>query len=332
MTVDDTRSGLQQALDALTGAAQSQEAPAVIAAPSASAKGIGSIEGIGTIGGIESVDIEPVSEAPTVRLSGPVDETWLELWYQPKIDLRQKCLAGAEALARLRHPEHGVLSPDSYVSSADEDSLARLFERAILTTLSDWSAFGDAGFNLRLAINVPVQLLFKSPLPKLVRENCPKSELWPGLIVEVTEDQFVRDAKCAREIAAELRANGVAIAIDDFGAGYSSFATMRELAFAELKIAKTFVASCAADATKSAICQTAVDLAHRFGSTAVAGGIDNVADLQALQILECDFGQGTLLAPPMTKERFIELLQRRLNKGPAPQASLAEPSATRLSA
>lgn len=326
MTVDDTRSGLQQALDALTGAAQSPEASAVVAAPSASA------EGIGGIGSIESVDTEPVPEAPTVRLSGPVDETWVELWYQPKIDLRQKCLAGAEALARIRHPEHGVLSPESYVSSADEDSLARVFERAILTTLSDWSAFGDAGFNLRLAINVPVPLLFKFPLPKLVRENCPKSEQWPGLIVAVTEDQFVRDAKGAREIAAELRANGVAIAIDDFGAGYSSFATMRELAFAELKIAKTFVASCAADATKSAICQTAVDLAHRFGSTAVADGIDNIADLQALQILECDFGQGTLLAPPMTKERFIALLQRRLNKGPAPQASPVEPSATRLSA
>lgn len=72
--------------------------------------------------------------------------------------------------------------------------------------------------------------------------------------------------------------------------------------------------NCATEGTNGAICQTAIDLAHRFGSVAVAEGIENVADLQALQVMRCDFGQGVLLSPPMPKERFISLLNSRMNR------------------
>jgi EAL domain-containing protein (putative c-di-GMP-specific phosphodiesterase class I) len=86
------------------------------------------------------------------------------------------------------------------------------------------------------------------------------------------------------------------------------------LPFAELKIDHSFVKGCASEGTNGAICQTAIDLAHRFGSVAVAEGIESMADLQALQVMRCDYGQGILLAPPMPKGRFIELLNSRNNK------------------
>jgi EAL domain-containing protein (putative c-di-GMP-specific phosphodiesterase class I) len=306
MTVDDTTSGLQQALDALISAAGGiDKEPAAESAPTP-ARDVAVVQPV------------PMPEAPMVRLNDVVEVAWLELWYQPKIDLRQKCLAGAEALVRLRHPEHGLLSAENY-GGADSDSLVRLFEQALMSALGDWSTLSDAGFNLRLAINVPVDLVLKLSIPKLVSENRPKAEHWPGLIVEVTEDAFVRDDRRAREIASALHSAGIAMAIDEFGAGYSSFATLRELTFAEIKINQSFVKGCANDATNAAICQTAVDLAHRFGSTAVAAGIDNIADVQALQIGGCDFGQGPLLSPAMTKERFVTLLQQRTSKSRLPQ-------------
>ena len=190
--------------------------------------------------------------------------------------------------------------------------------------MRDWETFDEAGFNLRLAINVPVHLLLKLPIPALVNEHRPKADHWPGLIVEVTEDQIVRDIKRAQEIATQLRVSGITVSIDDFGAGYSSFHSLRELAFTELKLNHGFVKNCATDATNAAICQTAIDLAHRFGSAAVAEGIESVADLQALQIMGCDFGQGILLAPPMPRDQFLALLQQRMNRPrPAPVASSA---------
>lgn len=92
--------------------------------------------------------------------------------------------------------------------------------------------------------------------------------------------------------------------------------------FAELKIDHSFVKDCASEGTNCAICQTAIDLAHRFGSVAVAEGIESMADLQALQMMRCDYGQGILLAPPMPKERFIALLNSRNNKQPAQAPSV----------
>ena len=80
---------------------------------------------------------------------------WLEMWYQPKIDLRRKCLAGAEALARIHHPQHGLLWPETFSAGAwTRQRLAQLAEHGLLTVLRDWTEFADAGFNLRLAINV----------------------------------------------------------------------------------------------------------------------------------------------------------------------------------
>ena len=77
---------------------------------------------------------------------------------------------------------------------------------------------------------------------------------------------------------------------------------------------------CAIDAANAAICQTAIDLAHRFGSAAVADGIETAADMQSLAIMGCDFGQGALIAPPMPQQRFLDLLYQRVSKPrqPAP--------------
>jgi EAL domain-containing protein (putative c-di-GMP-specific phosphodiesterase class I) len=169
---------------------------------------------------------------------------------------------------------------------------------------------------------VPASALSKLPIAEIVAQNRPQSENWPGLILEVTEDQIVRDIAMAKKCAAELKASGVTIAIDDFGAGYSSFSSLRDLPFAELKLDGSFVKNCAIDATNAAICQTAIDLAHRFGSVAVAKGVESIADLQALLVMGCDFGQGMLVAPPTPKECFLELLSQRMNR-PRPQAAPA---------
>ncbi len=251
---------------------------------------------------------------PRIAIDEALRNQWFEIWYQPKIDLKRKCLAGAEALARIRHPQLGVLLPGSFLPDVDENSVAQLAQHALLATLSDWSTFEEAGFNLHLAINVPVGVLLKLPIPDLVDAHRPKSAAWPGLILEVTEDQIVRDIALAREIAAKLRVSGLTIAIDDFGAGYSSFSSLRDLPFAELKVDGSFVRGCSTDATNAAICQTAIDLAHQFGSAAVAEGIESQADLQALMVMGCDFGQGVLISPPMPKQRFLDLLRQRLNK------------------
>jgi EAL domain-containing protein (putative c-di-GMP-specific phosphodiesterase class I) len=278
---------------------------------------------------VHMTDVDPSDELK--RLSGPlgpdatqisIDEvlrnSWLDIRYQPKIDLRRKCLAGAEALICISHPQTGFLWPEDYLGLLDEDGLAKLVEHALLTTLRHCCVFADAGFDLRLSVNIPATVLPKLPIKAIVAAHRPQSTSWPGLILEVSEDQIVRDIALTRKVAEDLKSSGVAISIDDFGAGLSSLSGLRDLPFAELKIHRSFVKNCAVDVTNAAICQTAIDLCHRFGSNAVAGGIDSIADLQALIVMGCDFGQGALVAPPMPKESFLDALRQHMNKAHSP--------------
>jgi len=267
----------------------------------------------------------PDTAPARVAIEQALRNNWLEIWYQPKIDLKRKCLAGAEALPHIRHPQDGMLWPESFLPGLDEESLAQLAEHELLTILRDWTTFADAGFNLHLAINVPVSALSKLPIAEIVSQNRPQSGTWPGLILEVAEDQIARDIAQAKRIAGEIKACGVNIAIDNFGAGFSSFSSLRDLPFAELKLDGSFVRNCAVDATNAAICQTAIDLAHRFGSVAVAEGIESMTDLQALMVMGCDFGQGALVAPPMPMDSFIGLLHQHMNK-PRPRTEAASPA------
>lgn len=251
-----------------------------------------------------------VTFSPTVRLG--LDELlakdWLELWYQPKIDLRTKTMVGAEGLIRCRHPIHGVLAPDSFLPDASRHSLAALTEYVILSALRDWDEMADAGIRLRTAVNANLSSLTTLNIAALIRENRPKREGWPGLILEVPEGEVVNDVGLIHETATQLRIYNITLAIDDFGEGFSSFARLRELPFGELKLDRGFVDGCASDARNAGICRAIIELAHQFGVAAVAEGLEEIADIHAVRDMGCDVGQGYHFARPMPKSKFISLL------------------------
>ena len=252
------------------------------------------------------------SPLAVVGLEEALAKGWLELWYQPKVDLRTKTLSGAEGLIRCRHPVQGILSPASFLPGALESSHAVLTEHVIATALRDWDDFAATGVRLHTAVNTSIGALANLSLPALIREHRSNSPDWPGLILEVTESEVIKDGALMHEIATQLRIYGISFAIDDFGEGFSSFARLRDLPFAELKLDQSFVKGCGTDERNAGICQTIISLAHNFGALAVAEGIENAADLQAVHRMECDIGQGFLLGRPMPKANFITLLQQRV--------------------
>jgi EAL domain-containing protein (putative c-di-GMP-specific phosphodiesterase class I) len=154
-----------------------------------------------------------------------------------------------------------------------------------------------------------VGALVNLQLPALIREHRPRNEDWPGLILEVTESEVIRDVSLVHEIATQLRLYGIPFAIDDFGEGFSSFARLRELSFAELKLDMSFVKNCSDDARNAGICQAIVDLAHHFGADAVAEGLENARDLETVRRMGCNIGQGYLIARPMPKTEFATMLR-----------------------
>jgi EAL domain-containing protein (putative c-di-GMP-specific phosphodiesterase class I) len=249
--------------------------------------------------------------AGRVDLGEALARHWIEFWYQPKIDLRKKQLVGVEAFARARHPALGVLMPEAFVPAATEKHLIALSELALREALKASVNFAKLGVNLRMAVNMPVNALRKIALVDIVQSYQLRFERWPGLLIDVTEEQAVNEFELARDVAERLAPFNVKLAIDDFGRDYSAVMRLTELPFAELKLDRSFVTGCGTDSASAPLCKAAIDLAHSFGSVAVGVGIERASDALALTSMGCDYGQGFLLGQPMPEERFVALLRQR---------------------
>jgi EAL domain-containing protein (putative c-di-GMP-specific phosphodiesterase class I)/CheY-like chemotaxis protein len=252
------------------------------------------------------------------ELGAALRNNWLELWYQPKIDLKSRMLCGAEALIRLRHPTHGVVPPANFLPSPGDPLYRPLTDFIVERSLRDWEVFAAHKMTDRLAINVPASVLQRPDFVAHLRKHLPDDPRFPGLIVEITEDEAISDPELAREVAVQLKLYNVHVSIDDFGSGYSSLARLKELPFAEVKVDRSFVNGCARDATKRAMCEAVVDLARRFKITAVAEGVETNEDLQVLVDAGYDAAQGFLFARPMVSDDFIDLLTSRAINQPSP--------------
>ncbi len=262
-----------------------------------------------------------------VTLREVLRRNWEELWYQPKIDLRSKRLVGAEGLIRARRPDGGIISPAEFLPGAREDEILVLTERVIIAALRDFEDCAALGASVKLSVNVPVSALVKLPIAEILREERPSSPTWPGLILEVTEDEGLDDLAIASDVAGMLRALDCTLALDDFGAGFSSLARLRQLPFSELKIDRSYVTNCHVDRVNAGMCETIVELGKRFDLKTVAEGIETITASDKLQGLGCDFGQGYLFAGPMSKADFLGALRQRMVGGPRPAAQpLAAPA------
>src|SRR5665647_656562 len=251
-----------------------------------------------------------------IPLSEVLKRDWFELWYQPKIELKTMRLVGAEALVRARHPTRGVVAPYFFLPDASEEDLLALTERVILTALGDWEIFNENGVAMKFAVNVPVCAFVKLPITRILREARPRADNWPGMVLEVTEDQIIHDLNLANDVAGDLRALNCTLALDDFGAGYSSLARLKQLPFSELKIDRSYVMNCDHDQLNAGLCETIVELSKRFGLKTVAEGIETVHESHKLQGIGCQVGQGYLFYKPMPKGQLIGLMRQRLIAAP----------------
>lgn len=254
----------------------------------------------------DDVEERDASGKPKVTLAGALRRGWLEVWYQPKVSLATHKMIGAEGLIRARHPELGVLGPFAFLPGAAEPDLLAMTERVIATALRDWNECAALGMpDIHLAVNVPASAFVKLPIAQLIEEERPGSADWPGLILEITEDQVLNDLTMANEVANELRRLKCSLAIDDFGAGYSSLGRLRQLPFSELKIDRAYVTDCHRDRIKEGLVETIIASARRFELKTVAEGIETAHESHKLQGLGVGIGQGYLFDKPMSKDDFL---------------------------
>ncbi len=246
------------------------------------------------------------------ELGRALDQTELELYYQPKINLQTGNPCGAEALMRWNHPTRGLVFPDVFIPVADRTgNLEAMTWYAINTALRQQSEWPDLWGKLTVAVNLSANVLKSEQLAITIRDS---AKIWGSepeqMILEITEDALITDPDESFSILRQLQSEGIRIAIDDFGTGYSSMSHFRDMPADELKIDKSFVLNMLDDERDRQIVRTAIDLGHTFDFSVVAEGVENKAILNELIDMKCDMAQGFLYTPALPQLEFIEWLNQ----------------------
>lgn len=236
-----------------------------------------------------------------------IAEEQLFLAYQPKVHVRRQEIGSVEALVRWQHPTRGLVLPGDFIGAAEDGGLIdRMTIWTVERAIADQRRMQAAGHGLRIFINISGQLLgdqqFVDTVCRLIIEADAK------LGFEVTETSVIRDPASAIANLQRFADIGIVIAIDDYGAGLSSLAYLKQLPARELKIDKLFVTQLTSSNRDPLIVRSTIDLAHALEMEVVAEGVETHAALALLTVMGCDMVQGFLISRPISLDALLKFL------------------------
>ncbi|HEY2846691.1 MAG TPA: bifunctional diguanylate cyclase/phosphodiesterase, partial [Pyrinomonadaceae bacterium] len=245
-----------------------------------------------------------------------VDRGELSMSYQPIVDLSDGSLFGMEALLRWNHTELGQIPPNKFIPIAEESGLILPMTNWILEEtckqIARWQSLGPDYERLIVSVNISGKHLSNDDLIDDVENALIESKIDPhSLKLEITESAAMENAEHTIRILNQLKKIGVQLSIDDFGTGYSSLSYLHRLPFDTLKIDRSFVSAVGEKREGSEIIRTIVSLARNLKKKVIAEGIETEAQLELLEELGCHYGQGYLMAKPLTVEKMNAALRDR---------------------
>ncbi len=250
------------------------------------------------------------------------------LHYQPEVDLETLRITAVEALVRWQHPERGLVPPGEFIPAAEDSGLivplGEWVLREACAQLSAWRRAGTVDPRVRVAVNVSARQLSHPGLPSTVAAALAGAELGStALCLEITESAIIQDTGVALANLDAIKRQGVAIALDDFGVGFSSLDQIRELPPVDvIKVDRSFTAGLGTNESDRAVVNAVLSLTRSLGLTAVAEGVETESQLGLLRRLGCGVGQGFYFARPQPAWEIEHLL----SKGGAPSSHEGDPA------
>ncbi|UZD54378.1 putative bifunctional diguanylate cyclase/phosphodiesterase [Caldimonas aquatica] len=261
-----------------------------------------------------------VHDDQTAALQAALVGGQLRLYFQPKVRAADGRLDGAEVLLRWHHPEHGVLLPGQFLPAVEGTPLQVDLDLWVLRTAArQLAAWESAGVDLTVCVNVSAATLGRTGFPAVLSQALAEAgvQCASRLELEVLESEALADLATSADVMQACVRLGIGFALDDFGTGYSSLLYLRRLPVRTLKIDRSFVRRMLDDDGDRHIVRAVVALAHAFGVTTVAEGVETEAIGSALRELGCDLLQGYAIARPMPAEDFERWIACRNRAGSA---------------
>ncbi len=242
-----------------------------------------------------------------------IDRQEFRLHYQPIVSLRTGKISGFEALVRWEHPERGCISPDKFISLAEETDMILPIGKWVLTEacrqMREWQQEYPEHGLLSISVNLSCKQFRQPDLVEQINRILQEIGLNPRCLkLEITESVVMENIDTAIDMMKQLRALGVQLSMDDFGTGYSSLSYLHRFPISTLKIDRSFVTRMDGNNENKEIVRTIVMLACNLGMDVVAEGVEGETQLSQLIALDCQYGQGYYFSKPKTAEAIAELL------------------------
>ena len=242
----------------------------------------------------------------------------LEVFYQPKLCLKSGKLLGLEALLRWHHPEKGMISPDKFISVAEETGLiipiGKWVARQACRMSKQLTAVGYRP--LQIAINLSPKQFSDPDLVGEIATILQEEQLDPALLeLELTESLLLEATDDTRQQLNSLKSLGLTLAMDDFGTGYSSLSYLKKFPIDVIKIDRSFIKDIPENQDDMEITSAVIAMAHNLKLKVVAEGIETAAQLNFLRRQHCDIGQGYLFDKPIAGRDLLESLKRYPHRG-----------------
>ncbi len=247
-----------------------------------------------------------------VALRTAVEQDALEIHYQPLVNLETGRISGFEALSRWRDPQRGYVPPNTFIALAEEIGLIRIIGERILKR----ACVEAAGWppETSVAVNLSAAQFQSGHLVNTVKEALAASGLAPDrLELEITESIFLQGSESNLVVLSQLGALGVKISMDDFGTGYSSLSYLRSFPFHKIKIDKSFIGDLPEGQSSVAIVRAVCGLAHSFGASTTAEGVETDGQLSHIRAEGCTEVQGYIFSKPVPAEQIPALLANPLH-------------------
>ena len=252
--------------------------------------------------------------ALTMELKAALANGELELFFQPQNDNETREIVGFEALLRWRHPTRGLVSPDEFVPLAESTGL--------IGEIGDWvlqeACRIAAGWprSIGIAVNVAPRQLARPDFAETVMDALLVSGLEAGrLELEITEASLIADQERARRVISAVKRAGVRVAMDDYGTGYASLATLKAFPFDKIKIDRSFIHNLPDDRQAAAIVRSTLILGEALEIPVLAEGVETEAQLAFLRQIGCASSQGWLFGRPADRAATEALIRARQTAG-----------------
>ena len=246
------------------------------------------------------------------ELQYAIERKELQLFYQPKVDMRTLQIIGAEALIRWQHPERGLIAPSVFIPLAEESRLIVDIGAWVINEtcaqIAKWQKLGVR--ELRIAINISGAQLHENRLLNDLQTAMQMHNVAPSrLMVELTEAMLTQNANPINSAIQQIADMGITLSLDDFGSGLSCLASIKKIPLSELKIGRSFISGLPDDRDNAAIVSAIIAIARNFSLQVTAEGVETEGQLKFLQRLGCNQFQGFLRSKPVPAVDFVNLLR-----------------------